>query len=241
MTVNLFWDKIIRKILEAENVKNIVEIGALKGDNTEKILNYCKQAKGKLMIIDPKPQMDVDQLNHDYPGLFELYEDLSLNILPKLDGYDAVLIDGDHNWYTVYHELKIIEENAKKNRRFPTVFLHDIGWPYGRRDLYYNPGDIPRKFRKPYAKKGIARGQSALIDPDDNEENLKLINPTMNNALYENGKQNGVLTAVEDFLKETKFPISFHRVNHQFGLGILLPREPKRDRVIRNIMQKANL
>ncbi len=30
---------------------------------------------------------------------------------------DAALIDGDHNWYTVYHELKSLTEVGRGRRR----------------------------------------------------------------------------------------------------------------------------
>ena len=69
---------------------------------------------------------------------------------------DVVLIDGDHNWYTVFNELRLIEEMSRlKGFPMPLVMFHDIGWPYGRRDMYYNPSDIPEEFRQPIGKGGL--------------------------------------------------------------------------------------
>ncbi len=69
-----------------------------------------------------------------------------------------MFLDGDHNWYTVFHELRLIEEHCQRNERlFPLVLLHDLGWPYGRRDLYYNPETIPAEYRQPYARAPSAR------------------------------------------------------------------------------------
>ncbi|WP_338010906.1 hypothetical protein [Paenibacillus alvei] len=48
-------------------------------------------------------------------------------------------------------------------------------------------------------------------------------NSSVHNAAYENGDRNGVLTAVEDFMKETNIPLQLHRVRSQFGLGIIMP------------------
>ena len=80
-------------------------------------------------------------------------------MLPGLPPVDAALIDGDHNWYTVYHEMKAIAEVARANGApLPVMILHDVGWPYGRRDLYYAPDTIPEECRQPYAQKGMVAG-----------------------------------------------------------------------------------
>jgi hypothetical protein len=49
---------------------------------------------------------------------------------------DAALIDGDHNWYTVYNELRLLAEGARRHGTdLPVLTLHDVGWPYGRLSL----------------------------------------------------------------------------------------------------------
>ena len=111
---------------------------------------------------------------------------------------DLFLLDGDHNWYTVLHELRAIERCAERyERAFPVVCLHDIGWPYGRRDLYYAPERIPTEFRQPYAQKGLDVDKPDLLDAGG--FNLKHYN-----AFHEGGPRNGVLTAVEQFVEESK-------------------------------------
>ena len=74
-----------------------------------------------------------------------------------IDRADAVLIDGDHNWHTVYNELKIVDEFQV----WPITLLHDIDWPYGRRDVYYDPSTVPAEYRQPHVKAGLVRGKSA--------------------------------------------------------------------------------
>ncbi|ASS96790.1 class I SAM-dependent methyltransferase [Peribacillus simplex] len=220
-----FWETNIRPILTGMNIKKLVEIGAHSGANTVKLLEYCRETNGKLFVIDPKPLFDANTLTSQYGSELYLIKNLSLNVLPFLTDYDAVLLDGDHNWYTVYHELKMIEQNAINRGKFPLVFVHDIEWPYARRDLYYSPESIPEPFRKPYAKKGMLPGLSELIENDG-------VNFVLNNALYEGGERNGVLTAVEDFLKETELPISFYQVSGSNGLGILVPSDISMDEYI---------
>jgi glycosyltransferase involved in cell wall biosynthesis len=145
----------------------------------------------------------------------------SLRALQELGGADAVLIDGDHNWYTVFNELKLIERWRRDlSQPFPLVLLHDIGWPYGRRDLYYDPQSIPDAFRKPYARKGMRPGVSALVESGG-------LNAHLCHALEEAGPRNGVLTAIEDFLQEARPPIELVKVSAFHGLGILLGDDRK--------------
>ena len=76
---------------------------------------------------------------------------------------DAVLIDGDHNFFTVRNELELVWAGVRDRAgRLPVVMFHDVGWPYARRDLYYEPGDIPVDERQPHARSGIARDRAEL-------------------------------------------------------------------------------
>ncbi|MNY58181.1 hypothetical protein D3C86_1944880 [compost metagenome] len=67
------------------------------------------------------------------------------------------------------------------------------------------------------------------------------INEDQFNAMNEYGEENGVLTAIEDFLKVTTFALSFHRVYTNNGLGILAPSEKKTDTVMQYIMDTSGL
>jgi glycosyltransferase involved in cell wall biosynthesis len=212
--MNRFWKKFIYPIINVIKAKHIVEIGSDTGINTRNILEYCMENQAKISVIDPFPKYDEKHWLRDYNEYLEFYKELSLNALPLIKDYDAVLIDGDHNWYTVYNELKIIEKNCSDN--FPVVFLHDIDWPYGRRDIYYNPDTIPAAFRKPYAKKGMKPGQPSLLESGG-------FNSNFFNSIYENGLQNGVLTAVEDFIKESTLDLNLYKIYGLNGLGILTP------------------
>lgn len=231
--MNRFWDSIMRPIIETVNAEYIVEIGSDKGLNTKNILEYCEAYDARMTAIDPVPQFNVDEFKSRYGDRFEFFKDLSLNCLPVLDDYDVILIDGDHNWYTVYNELKIIEDKFK-GKKFPLVFFHDIGWPYGRRDLYYDPENIPEKFRQPYEISGIYLDQTEL------KENGGL-NPFLNNSIYENTPKNGVLTAVEDFVEESDLEFSLEIINAFNGLGILFSKNDKIGNVVRKVIKGAGL
>lgn len=216
-----FWDIIIEPILELLQPKNIVEIGADQGNNTKNLLEFCMGWDVKLISIDPLPKFDVSAWQKHYGDHFIFYKSLSLNAIPLINQFDVVLIDGDHNWYTVYNELKLIEKRCQGFRQpFPLTMLHDVGWPYGRRDLYYNPENIPDVYRKPHAKKGIRPGSPKLVDNGG-------LNPHLLNSICENNFQSGVLTAVEDFIRETEQHLEFIHIPGHNGLGILMPVQLK--------------
>ncbi|MGD6776455.1 glycosyltransferase [Sutcliffiella horikoshii] len=212
--MNRFWDNVIMPVLKLTNAKNIVEIGAQQGKNTVKILPYVKENEGKLFCIDPFPAFDEVNLKENFKGHFELFKELSLSALPKINNYDAIFIDGDHNWYTVINELKIVQKTFKGSEKFPIVFAHDISWPYGRRDLYYNPENIPAYFLQPYKQMGILPESTQLVENGG-------LNAHLYNSIYENNPSNGVLTAIEDFIEESNRDLIFEPILGFHGLGII--------------------
>ena len=215
------WDTIVEPVLEALQPKTLVEIGSDQGFNTRNLLEFCQQHDAVLHVIDPLPKYDVVAWQEQYGKHLVFHKALSLDALPTIDRFDAVLIDGDHNWYTVFNELKLIEDRCKDSSRdFPLVMLHDIGWPYGRRDLYYDPETIPEEYRKPYKQSGMRPESEELVEDGGLNRNLA-------NAVTENGPRNGVLTAVEDFLEETEHVIELMQLPGLHGLGILVPSKLK--------------
>jgi len=230
--MNIFWHEIILPMLHKFRPKRIVEVGALYGQVTTRLMEHFKHGNEEIFVIDPAPAFDVQALQAAYGNKFHMFNDYSLNVLPKFDDYDFVLIDGDHNWYTVYHELKTIEAMAKqRGSNFPVVLCHDTEWPYGRRDMYYFPETIPEQYRKPYARMGIVPGRSELVEGG--------VNGGSCHAIYEHGERNGILTAIEDFLKETELEISLHRIVPHHGLGILLPKTDDNDRFMKELISKS--
>lgn len=210
-----FYESVIKPLIVKVAPTGILEIGSFKGDNTLKLLEYCRSHHATLISIDPDPQFDYESVEIEFDGVFKMICDLSLNALPEIGHADLVLIDGDHNWYTVYNELQLIDKNC--SGKFPVVILHDVGWPYGRRDLYYNPENIPTGVRLPYAKNGIILDSKQLSEDG--------LNGHLNNAIYENNYHNGVLTAVEDFLEHTGKDLSFVKAEGLNGLGVIFPSD----------------
>ncbi len=212
------WDVAIAPVLAAARVRRVVEIGALRGETTVKMLHDLGP-DAVLHVIDPVPDFDPSEHERQFAGRYYFHEALSLDVLPTLEPMDAALIDGDHNWYTVYNELKLLSEGARRaGAPLPVLILHDVLWPYGRRDLYYAPEQIPEEFRQPYDQKGMRPGTKQLIGRGG-------LNPTMHNAEDEGGPRNGVMTALDDFIAEYDRPVRRVHLPIYFGLAIVVEEE----------------
>jgi SAM-dependent methyltransferase len=216
--MNRFWELVLLPALEALEPRCIVEVGAANGALTTKLLEWGAEHDAVVHSIDPQPDFDLTAWRKRYGKQFVFHKGRSLNVLGRIENVDAALIDGDHNWYTVIGELRILERTALAvGRPPPLVGLHDVDWPYGRRDLYYNPESIPAAHRQPYQIKGILPREAELSHAG--------LNGHLNNATHENSIHNGVRTAVEDFLSESQLDWKLHSVPGLHGLGILLSGE----------------
>jgi hypothetical protein len=154
-----------------------------------------------LHAVDPAPAFDVVEFEQRFDGAFEFHRERSHDALGEIGPAAAVLIDGDHNWYTVYGELARLETiAATADHHFPLTMLHDVEWPYARRDMYYDPDSIPEAWRQPWAHRGIRWGEPLLDEAGGG------VNGHLANAIEEGGPCNGVLTAVEDFSADPARP-----------------------------------
>jgi hypothetical protein len=208
--VRFFANSIVGPYVKASGYRRLCEVGSALGENIDRLLAVPDMS---ICCIDPGVLADLVNKYAGNPRI-RVCKGLSLDELAKLDDeFDCIMIDGDHNWYTVYHELKLI--HAKRMlAKDGTLFLHDVCWPYARRDMYYDVDTVPAEFRHPAKQAGMLRGKSALVEGAGK-------NPEMWNAVHEGGPKNGVLTAVDDFLCETP-GYTFFRFEQQWGLGVLL-------------------
>lgn len=101
-----FWSSVTTPLLAAAAPSVIVEIGAEAGDNSRHILSFCIENKTRLYVIDPVPALDIAEFEAQSAGLAKVLAQKSLDALKTIPAMDVILIDGDHNWYTVYNELK---------------------------------------------------------------------------------------------------------------------------------------
>jgi Methyltransferase domain len=198
--------------LELSGARSVLEIGAHAGDLTRLLLEWASPTGARVATIDPSPADDLVALAAEQPEL-ELHRRASLDALAEIEPADAVIIDGDHNYFTVSQELRLIAERAGGGE-LPLLILHDVGWPHARRDSYYEPERIPEAERQPMAERGgLLPGDPGLV-----EGGLPL--PWV--AVSEGGPRNGVLTALEDFIAE-RDGLRLTVLPPFFGLGIVWP------------------
>jgi len=212
-----FYRTIIRPILNATK-GGVVEIGADKGANTRNLVRHCKEKKKKLVVVDVLPGFDANQLMQEASYSFQMLQEESLKVLPFIKDMGTYLIDGDHNWYTVYNELKLIEKNYPGALEFPVLIFHDTEWPYARRDCYYEPNRIPKQSQNPHQKSGIKYGEKAL-------SKTYRFNEHLDNAILEGGAKNGVLTAIEDFIQESTIEFEWLSIPVYHGFGIMVSKK----------------
>ena len=206
---------IILPLLEIADCRRVVEVGGEAGGTTKLLLDYARAREGSLVTLDVAPQDGLRNLFREATH-GTLVEKPSLQALPEIDLADAYLLDGDHNYYTVLHELAIIFGRSQEAGAHPLVLLHDVGWPWAYRDLYYNPEAIPLEWRQPYCYElGVTLDRQTLIDGGFRGCGAWA------SAVNEGGDRNGVRKAIEDFLLCCGEDLEFRVVPAVFGLGVL--------------------
>jgi hypothetical protein len=213
------FSDIILPALGAADARRIVEIGAEFGGMSQILADYAQAQGGELTSIDPCPKPEFLDWAASNRGICHVAEP-SLSAIPAQTNVDAWIIDGDHNWYTVYHELKAIDACCRRDGKPLLAFMHDVAWPWARRDLYYAPDQIPAEYRQPHAwNAGVVPGFAGLLPGRGFRGGDQFAA-----ALIEGGPRNGVLTAIDDFTAEALAEgreFFFAEVPAVFGLGVL--------------------
>ena len=200
--------------LDAVSARSIIEVGAYAGDLTRLLVDWAAAAGARVAAIDPSPQEALERLADDREEL-ELIRRTSFDALPDVELADVVVIDGDHNYFTVTRELELIEQRAAGGG-LPLLLFHDVCWPHARRDDYFAPEDIPAESRQ------LIAGDGGGLFPGDHGLRKDGV-PYPKSAAREGGPRNGVLTAVEDFV-DARDDLRLVVVPAFFGFGVLWSR-----------------
>lgn len=166
---------IIPIILDEFKIKHIVLSGLSDTKIVKLILEYCDNNNVSYTSIDSRENYDIDFIN-----------DYTLNVLPSLSNFDAIFINDDSNWYTVYNELKYLK---KSNDNFPLTFICNNVFPNKYRDSYIDPKIIPKEYLNDFSLKIPLNEDTFITDG-------------LYHALAENTPKNGVNAAISDFLNE---------------------------------------
>jgi hypothetical protein len=206
--------ELLYECLGAAAPASVLEIGAFRGELTGELLEWAAGRGASVAAIDPQPEPQLLELSERHPQL-ELIRETSHRALREIPLADAVIVDGDHNYYTVSEELRLIDERAQGGS-FPLVMFHDVCWPHARRDTYYDPDQIPEEHRQPLARDAaVAPGEPGIAEIGIRYEWV---------AEREGGPRNGVLTAIEDFVSARE-DLRLAVVPAFFGFGVLWRRD----------------
>ena len=206
-------------ILDICAPRKIAEIGLEFGGNTRILSDWAQAHGATLTCIDPMPRPEATAWIESTAHI-ELQRGISHDAIPLIADVDAWFIDGDHNWYTVFNELRLIEERSHADGKPVLAFMHDVCWPAGRRDQYYNPHAIPEQFRQPYSYgNGVTLGNPGKV-----RGGFGSPEGSFAYADQEGGPRNGVMTALEDFIEQSDTDYVYAVIPLVFGLAVLIER-----------------
>lgn len=226
-------------LLDQLDPKRVVEIGADRGTTTAALADWCRAGGRSLTVVDPVPPAGVSD-----DATVTVVAQRSLDYLPDAEPAQVYLIDGDHNHATVTAELAAIHAGTPATDTC-LVVLHDVSWPWGRRDMTYD-----RRPAEPAAAADPAAPDRSPTDPGATGAGSAGASPGTPDAragepavagaavvslhrdsaiglvtegyrvLAPTGRPQGVLTAVEQFL-DAHPDWQFCAMPSMYGLGLL--------------------
>jgi FtsZ-binding cell division protein ZapB len=211
--VHRLFASVIAPLIEALEPRRIVETGAGTGRLTRRVLDTPGAHGAVLHALDPSPALD-PRLIEAAGERLQLHEERAISAIGHLGPVDLALLDGDPNWYSVHSELTIAARAAERaSRPAPLAVVHNIHWPFGRRDGYYDPAVIPSGQRRQYTDLGLVPGQR-----DPRMDGLRLA-PYC--AVRDFEPRSGVLSAVEDVIAESDLDWTLIEVPGFHGAAVL--------------------
>jgi len=236
--VHRLFVPVIAPLIEAIQPRAIVEVGVGSGRLTRRLLEAPGAAGAVIHAIDPEPTLDPD-LRASEPERLRVHEERSLAVLGATGPVDLALLDGDPNWYSVHSELTLLTRAAERaERSAPLIVAHNVHWPFGRRDGYYDPAVIPPASRRDHSELGLVPGRREPAGTG-----LRLV-PWVARRDFE--PRSGVLTAVEDFLATSALDWTSVELPGFHGVAVLaesklLERRPALVAVLRDLRSSRSL
>ncbi len=205
---------VIAPLIEALEPRLIVETGAGTGRLTRRVLDAPGARAAVIHAVDPAPQLH-PQVVAAAGERLNVHAERSVSAIGRIGAADLALLDGDPNWYAVHSELTMLAQAAERAERpAPLAIVHDVHWPFGRRDGYYDPGVIPPADRRAYAELGLVPGRRAPCP-----EGLRLA-PYC--AVRDFEPRSGVLSAVEDAVAASDLDWTVLEIPAFHGVAVLV-------------------
>jgi hypothetical protein len=196
---------LVGELVRALKPQVVAEIGAYRGITTQALLKMAEELDYQLHVVDPALPRESDD-----PRLTR-FKMLSSEYLAESRGATVLFLDGDHNYFTVKTELDLIHASSEDQPLL--VLLHDVSWPWGRRDMYYLPETIPQDSKKESVQYSHLSVTSASLTGKGIPMNFHV-------ATDEGGEENGVLGGIEAFIAEHD-GYEYVQLPSLFGLGVL--------------------
>jgi hypothetical protein len=207
------FSAVVAPLIEAAQPRVVAEVGAGAGRLTRRVLEAPGTAEAVVHAIDPAPTLDPDLRKAEAERLV-VHAARSTAVLGSIGPVDLALLDGDPNWHSVRSELRLLARTARRaEREAPLIAVHNVHWPFGRRDGYHDPEAIPPEARHEHTDLGLVPGRREPV-----EEGLRLAPCS---AVREFEPRSGVLTAVEDFVAESELDWTLVEVPGFHGVAVL--------------------
>lgn len=201
-----FWG-VFEHLLTTFEPRHICEIGSERGITSSRLAQLLPSTI--VSVVDPIISDEVKKR----PNV-SAYEETSKAFLERRLPIGFYIIDGDHNYETVELELNGALLNAPDDLPFCAVF-HDVGWPFARRDGYYDPATVSDP--KPYLFDIALKLEDDEIHEGSGWENGQ----SFALAREHGGPRNGIRTAIEDFARKQGDGWHFLYLPAFYGLGIV--------------------
>jgi hypothetical protein len=209
-SLSLFRE-VFEEIYAHRSISTVVEVGVETGQVSGV---YADLGASRVFCVDPFPSDDMRTALAEDSRL-QLVEKFSPEALGELPVADLYVLDGDHNYATVRGEVDWILANAPD----AVIVFHDLMWPCGRRDFYYQPTRLGEEDRRPDTEDGPTVWHDGITSAGFVGAGSFTV------AREAGGERNGVLTAVEDALAAAGDPSwQLEIIPAIFGVGVLMRR-----------------
>ena len=135
---------LIKTFLSRVETPRVLEVGLDRGVTTIPLVVFMSRfhKKYEFVGVDVKLQeqllITIKNIDVAKDQKVNLHQENSLKLLPELakkgEKFDVILIDGDHNYYTVKQELQHLEDLAKSTS---LVLIDDYHGRWSEKDLWY--------------------------------------------------------------------------------------------------------